>query len=311
MRFMATGLLIAITCTACSGDDIQLDLEKVESQNSEVDDASKNRVFAEAEDVANKQMVLASSERLSESDNVASVLNNTPSIKNVDAEVEYNSRITADLVQQLEVSLAEIDDAEVMGNYGAGGSGVNLLGGALELKNYSVSLNTETLSLQNNTLALAISTRDLVSEIRSISGARSIKGNPSGFGFTIDLSGDYLFEFDKDTLTEKAKTALQSIVTLYQKHDGVGIDIAGHTDSKGSSDYNFALSERRAKSVKQWFKSAGISTSLITTKGYGETQPVAPNTKNNEDYPDGRMLNRRVNITVKTKDKVAGLPIDS
>ncbi len=46
----------------------------------------------------------------------------------------------------------------------------------------------------------------------------------------------------------------------------------------------------------------------MTTQGYGETKPVADNTKNGKDYPEGRALNRRVEITVKTQKRVNHLP---
>jgi len=122
------------------------------------------------------------------------------------------------------------------------------------------------------------------------------------------LSGDYLFEFDKDALTSEAEQSLESILTLYKDYEGQGIIIVGHTDAKGSAEYNQGLSERRASSVKAWFVNAGIEQSLIKTQGLGETKPVAPNTKNGQDFPEGRAQNRRVEVQVKTNKKVNHLP---
>jgi outer membrane protein OmpA-like peptidoglycan-associated protein len=62
------------------------------------------------------------------------------------------------------------------------------------------------------------------------------------------------------------------------------------------------LSDDRAASVKSWLvQNAGVSASRITTRGWGETKPVAPNTNTNgSDNPAGRQKNRRVEITIRT-----------
>lgn len=193
-------------------------------------------------------------------------------------------------LQEFEASLAKVDDSKVMSNYGNEGSAI---------------------SLQLGGVALQISNKNLVSKVETISGATSITGDPSGFGFTVGLSGDYLFEFDKDTLTDNAEDALDSVLSLYRDYDGTEIKIDGHTDSKGSNDYNLDLSKRRAETVKSWFMSNDIPERMITTKGYGESDPVAPNNENGQDFPEGRALNRRVEITIKTNKKVNHLPIKS
>lgn len=194
----------------------------------------------------------------------------------------------AELIKKLEEELAQYDDAAIIANYAAKRSSVDLVLGGIPLE-----LNNQS---------------GFVSKVSSISGATGIFSDPSGFGFTIGLSGDYLFEFDKDDLTPKATEALKSVLTLYQEYEGTDISIAGHTDSKGSNEYNQALSERRADSVKNWFIQNSIDPGLITTIGHGETKPIADNNKNGQDFPEGRALNRRVDITVKTKKKVNHLP---
>ncbi|HEU4608302.1 MAG TPA: OmpA family protein, partial [Chitinophagaceae bacterium] len=64
-------------------------------------------------------------------------------------------------------------------------------------------------------------------------------------------------------------------------------------DSKGSDDYNFRLSDDRARSVSAYIFSKGISPDRIISKGYGETKPVATN-----ETDEGRQLNRRVEFTI-------------
>ena len=70
--------------------------------------------------------------------------------------------------------------------------------------------------------------------------------------------------------------------------------IEGHTDSDGSTDHNQILSQQRTESVKLYLVSAGISSSRLFTKGYGESMPVAPNTTT-----IGKAQNRRVELVVK------------
>jgi outer membrane protein OmpA-like peptidoglycan-associated protein len=69
--------------------------------------------------------------------------------------------------------------------------------------------------------------------------------------------------------------------------------MSAHTDSYGSDEYNIKLSDNRARSVMEFILAKGIDPSRITSKGYGETKPVAPN-----DTPENRQLNRRVEFTI-------------
>ena len=77
--------------------------------------------------------------------------------------------------------------------------------------------------------------------------------------------------------------------------------IEGHTDSKGSHAYNVKLSENRALSVKNWLvRNAGADAAHISTNGWAEAKPVAPNNNpDGTDNPGGRQKNRRVEIVVK------------
>jgi len=72
--------------------------------------------------------------------------------------------------------------------------------------------------------------------------------------------------------------------------------MGAHTDSRGTNDYNFRLSDNRARSVMDYIISKGISNTRITSHGYGETKPVATN-----ETDEGRQLNRRVEFTILKK----------
>lgn len=115
----------------------------------------------------------------------------------------------------------------------------------------------------------------------------------------INLSTDILFDFDKSTIKPNAVPTLIRLARLIRQSKGI-IQLNGFTDSKGTDEYNLDLSERRAESVKQWLISkGGIDAERLQTKGYGESQPVAPNTKQNGlDNPIGRQKNRRVEVRI-------------
>jgi OOP family OmpA-OmpF porin len=103
-----------------------------------------------------------------------------------------------------------------------------------------------------------------------------------------------LFQFNESTLTKGAKDTLGVAVRYLKDHDDVRVEIQGNTDSKGSDDYNMKLGMRRAESVKSYLGSQGIHADRVSTRSFGETQPVADNELNGQDNPAGRALNRRV-----------------
>lgn len=111
-------------------------------------------------------------------------------------------------------------------------------------------------------------------------------------GDTLVLRG-VNFDFDKATLTVNAKTLLDMVGDALVARSDVTVEIAGHTDAKGSDAYNLKLSDRRAASVKEYLVSKGIADDRMTTMGYGESVPVADNASD-----EGRELNRRVELKV-------------
>jgi OOP family OmpA-OmpF porin len=100
-----------------------------------------------------------------------------------------------------------------------------------------------------------------------------------------------VFEFDKSNLTAGARDTLQRAVTLLKENPNANVEIIGHTDSKGSDEYNQKLSERRANSVRDFLVLQGIAASRITTIGKGESEPAESNAT-----AKGRAINRRVVI---------------
>ena len=121
---------------------------------------------------------------------------------------------------------------------------------------------------------------------------------------SVALSADILFDFDKADIKPTAETELTKLGLIIREKRTGDVTIIGHTDAKGSDNYNMGLSDRRATAVKNWLvKYAQINAEVITTEGLGETQPIAPNVKaDGSDDIDGRTKNRRVDVIIQTKE---------
>ena len=115
---------------------------------------------------------------------------------------------------------------------------------------------------------------------------------PIEIGQVIRLNNVF-FDFDKWDLRPESYIELNRVVKLLAENPAIEIEMAAHTDSRGSDEYNFKLSDNRAKSVMDYIISKGIPVNRITSHGYGETKPVSTN-----DTDDGRQLNRRVEFTI-------------
>ena len=144
---------------------------------------------------------------------------------------------------------------------------------------------------------------DIVGMTSGIQGVlRDLNAKVSEHAVKIELDADVLFDFDKYNLRPEAADSLRKVGEVAKSYGNSPVLIEGHTDSKGSPPYNMTLSENRAASVKNWLvQNASVSASRITTRGLGETNPIAPNTNpNGSDNPAGRQKNRRVEITIRT-----------
>jgi len=107
------------------------------------------------------------------------------------------------------------------------------------------------------------------------------------------------FDFDKSNIKSEFAPVLDEAAQILQDNPNVNVTIEGHTDSIGSDAYNQRLSERRAKSVKQYLVSRGVDAGRLDTVGKGESEPIADNTKNGRDNPEGRAMNRRAELKVQ------------
>jgi outer membrane protein OmpA-like peptidoglycan-associated protein len=163
---------------------------------------------------------------------------------------------------------------------------------------------------EGRVLALESKSLDIVPKVLAIEGlALGVEGALADLGakvtekeIKIALSGDILFDFDKEDLRPDAFPTLEKVGAVLNEYPDAPVLIEGHTDSKGKESYNRKLSERRAGSVRAWFiDHSKIDPERIQTKGWGESKPAAANEKpDGSDDPEGRQLNRRVEITIKT-----------
>jgi OOP family OmpA-OmpF porin len=107
------------------------------------------------------------------------------------------------------------------------------------------------------------------------------------------------FDFDKYDIKPEYRVILDEAVDALKKRPEIKVVIEGHTDSIGSAAYNQKLSERRAGAVFDYFVQKGIKSSRLDSVGYGKERPKAANTKpDGSDNPEGRAINRRVELKV-------------
>jgi OOP family OmpA-OmpF porin len=105
------------------------------------------------------------------------------------------------------------------------------------------------------------------------------------------IAGQIYFETGKATLKKESYAQLDALVTILNKYPEANLTIEGHTDNVGGDEYNMDLSQRRTDSVKAYLMSKGILESRLKAIGFGETKPIADNTK-----ASGRAKNRRVEL---------------
>jgi outer membrane protein OmpA-like peptidoglycan-associated protein len=135
-----------------------------------------------------------------------------------------------------------------------------------------------------------MSSRDAVTELG---------GEVTERGIEVALPDTVLFDFGSAALRRDAREQLVLIAGLAAARPGSAVTVGGHADSVGEAADNQALSEDRADVVSAALQALGVDADRITATGFGETQPVAPNTNpDGSDNPEGRQVNRRVEVLV-------------
>jgi peptidoglycan-associated lipoprotein len=91
---------------------------------------------------------------------------------------------------------------------------------------------------------------------------------------TAILTATILFDYDRSDITDDARSKLDQKVPILTQNSGVRIRIAGHTDSRGSDEYNLALGQRRAAAAKRYLTDRGIDGGRIEIVSFGEERPT-------------------------------------
>ncbi|MCM1075867.1 MAG: OmpA family protein [Bacteroides sp.] len=121
-----------------------------------------------------------------------------------------------------------------------------------------------------------------------------------------NIVDNIFYDFDKSTLRPESKEALDGIVEMLRDNPNITIEMASHTDRKGSDEYNIALSGRRAKSVVDYLIAAGIATDRLQSQGYGESRPVTITKRLAREYPqftEGTVLSEDFILTLSPEDQ--------
>ena len=103
-----------------------------------------------------------------------------------------------------------------------------------------------------------------------------------------------LFDFDKSVIKPEGAAILDRLVAFMKENPEKRVQFDGHTDSIGTEAYNQKLSERRAAAAQAYVTKAGVDASRVTTRGFGESNPIADN-----KTAEGRAKNRRVEVKVQ------------
>jgi outer membrane protein OmpA-like peptidoglycan-associated protein len=115
-----------------------------------------------------------------------------------------------------------------------------------------------------------------------------------GEGIKITFDSGLMFDFDSYNLTSGTKTNLTNLSKTLNKYPDTNILIEGHTDKKGTEEYNMTLSKKRAQAVANYIEQLNVKSARITTNGYGETQSISENDQEN----------RRVEVAIFANKKM-------
>ncbi|HXG18689.1 MAG TPA: OmpA family protein [Methylomirabilota bacterium] len=182
--------------------------------------------------------------------------------------------------------------AAIGGALGAGAGA--LVGDQLQKRDTELAESQKQIEQQQQEIAR---NRELIEELKK----QNLEARETDRGVVVNLP-DVLFEFGKANLTGDARSKIRGISeVLNNQARGRRISVEGHTDSIGSEAFNQRLSERRANTVAAALETEGVNADRIVAKGFGERYPVAPNTINGVDNPEGRAKNRRVEVIIENK----------
>ena len=135
------------------------------------------------------------------------------------------------------------------------------------------------------------SDKDGVSEDRDLCAGTFAGASVDADGCEIIKLKPVFFATESADLDERAKQKLDESIEILARHPNLEVEIGGHADSRGTEEYNMALSVRRAEAVRTYLELKGVKPTNLTVRGYGESKPVASN-----ETAFGQSENRRVEL---------------
>ena len=112
-------------------------------------------------------------------------------------------------------------------------------------------------------------------------------------GIKATLAQKVYFDYDQAELSASAQAALDAKLPIVLANSGLRLRISGHADERGSDEYNLALGQRRASTVKRYFTDRGVDASRIDVVSFGEERPEA-----SDGTEEGFKINRRAEFEI-------------
>jgi outer membrane protein OmpA-like peptidoglycan-associated protein len=139
-------------------------------------------------------------------------------------------------------------------------------------------------------------------ELRAQLQGTGVSVTRAGDQIILNMPSNITFNTDQDAVKAGVYPTLNSVALVLKKFNRTIVDVYGHTDSTGSDQHNYDLSERRAYSVANYLSSQGVDQRRFAVTGFGKTRPVADNSTE-----AGRALNRRVELLVTPQNTMVAL----
>ena len=238
-----------------------------------------------------KPMLTGTEDNLIASSNVSIqtiVKQETVEVKKVRLTIMKGTITDAETGQPLEsaIEIVDLEKDEIFANLSSNAATGKYLISLPSGKNYGITARTEgyLFHSENVDVPATSSYQEII---------KDIKLKAINVGATIILSNIF-FDYNKATLRDISKAELDNLVRLLTvDYPKMVIEIGGHTDNKGSLEYNTTLSSNRAKSVVEYLIAHGVAKERLSYKGYAYNQPIDTN-----DTEEGRQKNRRVEFKV-------------
>lgn len=130
-------------------------------------------------------------------------------------------------------------------------------------------------------------------ELRQELSGTGVQVQRNGDELNLIMPGNVTFNTNEYDIRSQFHSVLDAVAQVLYKYTDTRLVVTGHTDSTGSADYNYGLSERRARSVSNYLASRGVDQGRLLVQGVGPDQPIASNTSEG-----GRAQNRRVELQI-------------